>query len=229
MGKGRMLDKSFTKDKLYDYESALGAGMKPDEVTKHWASRIPHGENEGLILKSEEHPTFWRTLEGEDQAGNKVYRNSTNNRLYSFPKDNPASDDLFPYIPNRKIYGYETRIPQKTELQYFKKNPTVSGMATEDGRIILNPYSELSSTQRNSVAQNEAIRLYLRENKINPTFQITPEQHRIFANTPYVNDELALKHTILGRILSNDPSVGSITEDQKLYSSYIWNELQKRK
>jgi len=140
----------------------------------------------------------------------------------------PLSKDLFPKrnIPE-KIYGYEVRNPRESELQYFYDNPNVSGMAAEDNRIILNPYSNLDNNQMNSVAQNEAIRLYLRNNKIEPTFNLTDEQTKQFKD--YSTNLTDVKHTILGRILTNDTSVGKVTPEQKKYSDWLQKQLSELK
>ncbi len=121
----------------------------------------------------------------------------------------------------RNYYGYNVREPYKGELDYFNKNPNVSGMATEDKSIILNPFSKLNSQQQESVARNEAIRLWLKDKQINPDFAITPEQQKLFKGTSYEKDEMALKHTILGRMLTNDPSVGSPTQEQLQWAAFI--------
>jgi len=128
--------------------------------------------------------------------------------------------------PLSKIYGYEIRNPQREELRYFKKNPNVSGMAAEDNRIILNPYSGLSDEQMNAVARNEATRLYLREEEVVPDFKLTDEQTKKFKE--YSSDLTDIKHTILGRILTNDPSVGEITPEQKNWAKWLKTQLEKR-
>ena len=89
---------SFEKDPLYDYESAEKYGIKPGE-DKHWQSRVPQT---GLILKSENHPTFYKTLEGEAEAGMSMYRNTKDKRLYSFPKDQKVGEGFTPY-KGRKV------------------------------------------------------------------------------------------------------------------------------
>jgi hypothetical protein len=89
-------DTQFTEDE-YDYESAKKYGVTPDE-TGHYPSRVPSGEQEGLILKSENHPTFNKTLEGEKAAGYEIYRNLKDNRLYSFKKgEKPKFSDWAVY------------------------------------------------------------------------------------------------------------------------------------
>ena len=65
----------------YDYESAIKAGLKPDD-TGHWPSRDP---KTGMILKGSGHLTWGKTLAGEDKAGNTIRRRE-DGRYYSFPK-----------------------------------------------------------------------------------------------------------------------------------------------
>jgi len=64
----------------YDYKSAMAAGLKPDK-TGHWPSRNP---KTGLILKGRGHPTFLKTVEGEEKAGYEIYKKG--NRYYSRKK-----------------------------------------------------------------------------------------------------------------------------------------------
>jgi len=132
-------------------------------------------------------------------------------------------------MPNtQSIYGYEIRSPHPTEETYFKTNPVVSGMAAEDGRIVLNPYSKLSEAQRAAVTKNEAARLWLREHRVQPSFRLTPEQLQAFQGTPYSQDELALKHSILSRFISGDPSAGAISEEQRQWGVWLRDQLEKR-
>lgn len=128
-----------------------------------------------------------------------------------------------------KFYGYEVRSPYEGEVAYFRGAPHVAGMATEDGKIILNPFSPLSQAQRDAVARNEASRLYMRDVKYQPKFQATEEQKKFFANTEYgkPEHELDMKHTILARILSGDESVIP-TQQQQVEADNILRELSKR-
>ena len=66
--------------KDYDYESAIRAGLKPDE-TGHWPSRVPET---GKILKSPKHETFNKTIDAEVELGYDFYRKGT--ELYSSRK-----------------------------------------------------------------------------------------------------------------------------------------------
>jgi hypothetical protein len=105
------------------------------------------------------------------------------------------------------------REPFESELEFFKKNKSVGGMATEDGKVILNPFSSLSKTEKEAVALNESARLYLR--KIGaPSFSITNDQKKKFNEYGSEDD---VKSTIAARILSNDLSVSDATEEQIKY------------
>lgn len=64
----------------YDYKTAREAGLKPGK-NKHWPSRDPRT---GLILKGRNHPTFWKTIKGEKEAGYFIFR-GPNGRYYSLP------------------------------------------------------------------------------------------------------------------------------------------------
>ena len=58
-----------------------------------------------------------------------------------------------------------TREPYPSELEYFKSNPHVGGMATEDNRVITNPFSGLNDVQNKAIILNESSRLYYRYDK----------------------------------------------------------------
>ncbi len=115
---------------------------------------------------------------------------------------------------NELINLFGIREPYKGELAYFAQNPSVAGMATEDNKIILNPYSKLSSEELNSVAQNEALRLFMRTNNIVPEFSLTKEQKDFFKGTEYAKNEEEAKKSIVARILTGDPSVQTASKEQ---------------
>lgn len=103
------------------------------------------------------------------------------------------------------------------EDKYFKANPNVAGMAAEDGKVILNPYSKNSADEQKAVAVNEAARVYMQKNGIKPDFKITDEQRKQFDGTPYAKDEQAMRETIAARILSGDPSAKTATPEQQAF------------
>ena len=116
-----------------------------------------------------------------------------------------------------QINGVSEREPYQSELDYFKSNPTVSGMATEDGRVIINPYSNLNDAERNAVRQNESARVLMRQ-RGEPSFSLTPEQSAQFEGTPYASaSDTDRAATIAARLFSGDPSGKTPTPEQSAY------------
>lgn len=114
------------------------------------------------------------------------------------------------------MFGYKIRGSlHPGENDYFKSNPHVTGMAAETGDVILNPYSS-NDINKNAVARNEALRLWMRDNSVTPDFQVTPQQRNNFVGTSYENDDPALRQTIAARIYSGDPSAAA-TDEQRAY------------
>lgn len=129
-----------------------------------------------------------------------------------------------------RIWGYPVRSQLYSgEDSYFRQNRHVTGMAADDGHIILNPYSMLPQAQRESVLRNEAARLYMREKQFKYDFDITPEQRSAFRGTPYANDDYALSATILARALSGDPSAGTLNQRQKEWVEWLLPQLNNRR
>lgn len=121
------------------------------------------------------------------------------------------------------------RNPYESELEYFKTNPTVSGMATEDNKIILNPYSKLSKKEKDAVALNEYSRIVMRTNpQFAPNFVLSDEQIKFLDSNTYKNapeqDRMA---TIAARLLSNDPSAGTPTIDQLKFVNKLKDFINK--
>jgi len=121
------------------------------------------------------------------------------------------------------------RSPEDSELDYFKSNPTVSGMAAEDNRVILNPYSKLSKKEKDAVALNEYGRIIMRTNpEFAPKFKLTDEQTKFLSSNTYKNapeqDRMA---TIAARLLSGDPSAGTPTIDQLKFVNSLQEYLKK--
>lgn len=115
------------------------------------------------------------------------------------------------------------RTPYPSEREYFAANPKVAGMATEDGRVITNPYSDLSDGERNAVIQNELARLFMRENpQMSPDFYLTQQQTDMLGGGTYANapphDRMA---TIAARLYSGDPSAGIPTPQQSEYVNVL--------
>jgi hypothetical protein len=125
--------------------------------------------------------------------------------------------------------GIEMRKPYAGELEYFKKNSNVAGMATEDNKVILNPYSNLKPEQYQSVAVNEASRIVMRRPEFKPDFELTNQQKAFLDTTTYKSaSEEERKATIAARILSDDPSSGVPTAQQNLFVNFLRMELLKK-
>ena len=121
------------------------------------------------------------------------------------------------------------RNPEEGELEYFKSNPTVTGMAAEDNKVILNPYSKLSKAEKDAVALNEYGRIIMRTNPdFAPNFKLTDEQTKFLGSNTYKDapeqDRLA---TIAARLLSNDPSAGTPTIDQLKFVNSLQQYINK--
>lgn len=131
----------------------------------------------------------------------------------------------FGYIKLPK--GVEMREPYEGERRYFEKNPNVSGMATEDGKVILNPYSKLSEREYQSVATNEAVRLAIKQDRsLVPDFELTDQQKRFLDTTTYrYADEEDRKATIAARLVSGDPSAGVSTTEQDAFVNMLKAKL----
>jgi hypothetical protein len=129
-------------------------------------------------------------------------------------------------VPN---FAKFIRTPEESELEYFKSNPTVSGMAAEDDKIILNPYSKLSKKEQDAVALNEYGRIVMRTNpQFAPSFKLTDEQTKFLGSNTYKDapeqDRMA---TIAARLLSNDPSAGIPTIDQLKFVNSLKEFINK--
>lgn len=124
-------------------------------------------------------------------------------------------------MPDDPLLGYKIRQQLfPGEDSYFKSNPTVTGMAAEDGQVILNPYAG-PDVNRDAVAKNEALRLFLRDKNIEPGYALTEQQRGTFAGTPYAKDEAALKASIAARIYSGDPSAQATPEQSEWVQSFM--------
>lgn len=104
------------------------------------------------------------------------------------------------------------REPWPSEIDFFRTRPDVSGLAGDDGAVTLNPFIDLPPHATRAVALNEAARvLMFRMETLRPTFAVTADQQKAFANYGPTN---AIKETIAARILTGDPSALTPTEEQ---------------
>jgi hypothetical protein len=115
------------------------------------------------------------------------------------------------------VYGIGVRDQlDPGEDEYFKANPHVTGMAADDDKIIMNPYSKLKDNEKQAVMMNEAARVHMRNKLIEaPNYELTLAQAAKFGS--YSQDPNDVKQTIAARILSGDPSAGDVTPEQQAY------------
>lgn len=113
--------------------------------------------------------------------------------------------------------GIEQRQPFPSEAEFFRANPHVGGMAAEDDRVVLNPFSSLSPAELRAVAMNEAARIAMRKHGA-PSFYLTPEQSARFGSYGTPEDQ---RSTVAARILSGDPSAGQSTAQQDDYVRWL--------
>ena len=112
------------------------------------------------------------------------------------------------------------------EDSFFQSNPLTTGMAAEDGRVILNPYSALSQGEQGAVYQNELSRILMKERNVRPNFDVRPDQAQQFRGTAYENNMPAMRETLAARLVSNDPSAGAPTGDQKAFAESLLRMLR---
>ena len=104
------------------------------------------------------------------------------------------------------------RDPYQSELDYFRNNRNVAGMAAEDDAVILNPFSNISDAEKQSVIKNEKARILMRNSANRPSFDLTEKQRAAFGN---YGTEQDARETIAARIFSGDPSAQDLTPQQR--------------
>ena len=109
---------------------------------------------------------------------------------------------------------------------YFGGNPHVAGMATEDNRVILNPFSANSAAEQEAVTRNEQARIKMRTDPTaKPKFDLSPEQLQKLAGYGSPDD---MRQTIAARLLTNDPSAGTASPDQVAFVNQLMTLLGGR-
>jgi hypothetical protein len=109
------------------------------------------------------------------------------------------------------------------EADFFRENPHVAGMATEDKRVIINPQAH-PDVDTDMVKLNEAARLFMRHGEHRPGFEITPEQGAALSG--YSENPQDIRDTLAARLMTGDPSGGRATPDQTAYVSALANSLK---
>jgi hypothetical protein len=122
----------------------------------------------------------------------------------------------------QSYFGYFVRKASQEEVQWFKVNQNVSGYASDDGFIVISPFTKLSKKEIKSVCINEAIRLFMREYQINPKIKLTRMQTNFFKGTVYENNADEACQSIIARIISGDPSALDYTYHQRALANKIY-------
>jgi hypothetical protein len=125
----------------------------------------------------------------------------------------------------RQYYGVPERMPYQSELEFFRSNPNVAGMAAEDDAIVLNPAMRSRPEDYEAVARNEAARILMRTGALaRPEFELTPEQLETFGS--YSQDPQDIRETLVGRWISGDPSGRNpSSRSQENYLDYMRRKL----
>jgi hypothetical protein len=122
----------------------------------------------------------------------------------------------------KSYLGYSLREPNQEEVLWFKENPSITGYASDDGCIVVNPYNTLNNDEIEWVCINEALRLFMRDQKIKPRIRLTKKQIKFFIGTAYEGNLVEAKQTIVARIITGDPSAQDITPTQRMAANKIY-------
>lgn len=106
------------------------------------------------------------------------------------------------------------REPYESELEYFKGNPHVAGMATKDEKVIFNPFSSVHPEQSDSIYKNEASRVFMKKGKFRPLFPLSKQQEEDFKD---YGDLQNIRETIAARALAGDESAGELNDEQRIF------------
>ena len=116
----------FEEHFAYDMYSARAAGLGPDK-TGHYPSRDP---KTGLILKSQDHPTFHKTVKGEIEAGYEFWQDPKTERWYTYPEG---------LVENPESRGLERKDPPSLEGM---TSPEQVSLLDEETRMLLRQKTE---------------------------------------------------------------------------------------
>lgn len=124
-----------------------------------------------------------------------------------------------------KQYG-EIRQPYPSENTFFANNTHVAGMAAEDNKVVLNPYSSNTPAGQQLVAKNEGVRLYLIDNPSSlSNFKLTDQQKKNFKG--YSSDINDVRSTIMARAITGDRSAGNLTMEQAINALRIRQSINR--
>jgi hypothetical protein len=210
--------------------------LSQDEVQSLLSGKFP---NEKIIQKAVEHARqrmssgkspYADELGGPDRSKVPMESNDYVRKTMQNFSDQGAS--------LRRIYskvrlepgGVKVREPSESEKKFFKENPDIPGMASEDHNVVMNPYKALDDTTRNAVIKNETVRAFMHKQGIEPSFTLTKAQQAAFSTInkgSSYGSEQDVRETVVGRILSGDPSAGTVTQDQQEFANRLKQEMEK--
>lgn len=136
-------------------------------------------------------------------------------------------------LPNAQ--GYE-REPTESEDTFFKDNPHVAGMATEDDKVIINKYSDRTPREKEAVKRLEISRIFMKQDNIVPDFELTDKQKEFFEKAAkvqkggllYKDNPVAAKQSLVSRIIVGDPSAQDVTPEQKAFAEKVKKQMDAK-
>lgn len=110
----------------YDELTSRLYGFQP--VDGHGQSRVPYGPDEGLFLKSEKHPTFFKSVFVDMMSGGRFYRNKQNGRVYSFEPDRDVGPEFEELEWN---FAHSKFVPKRNRKNKARSQAVENVFATE--------------------------------------------------------------------------------------------------
>ena len=121
--------------------------------------------------------------------------------------------------------------PYPGEAEFFRLNPQVAGYAAPDKTVVLNRHSPLSDASKMHVAINEAARHHMMDQGTLHRFPLTDGQRGFFQRESpghYARDPQMVRHSIVARLISGDPSAGPYTPEQRQAADgVLWGLMLK--
>jgi hypothetical protein len=158
------------------------------------------------------------------------YSPSPTNMFFASPETMQRSAGMpidYPKQYSDPMLGYQQRQPTDSENTFFAQNNSVGGYAAPDDSVVLNPNSTLSQAEKESVANNEALRLHMRKENYSPQVPVSPQQAQFYNGTAYANDPTAMRQTIIARTLAGDPTAYATPEQDREARAYQ-NQIRQR-
>ena len=125
--------------------------------------------------------------------------------------------------------GLQLRYPQRdatrSEQAFFLSNPSVAGYASPDSKVVMNPGF---TGNADSVLFNERLRQLFRDQPDLVPGDMQVHQHQV-PSDQYANDPIALRSTVLARLLAGDPSGSPYSAQQYEAAQRIYQYLESMK